>query len=286
MLFTVFGGTGKVGSAVARFLLSGGHRVRVLSRRSEGAIDGAEALRLDIDEADESALKAAFDGADGAFLMLPTGFTDEDPAAAARRRSERFARVIAGSGLSRVVALSSLGAGPSGAVGAIEDTRSLEEALSGLPVAILRAGYFYENWTGALSGALSSGVLVSPLQNLARPIPSVATIDIGRAVAEILTTADEPAGVVEFAGPVDLSPNDVAALSTKVFGREIVARAASREEYVKATLAAGGSPRSVERLAAMVEAIDAGRVAVTRPLVRGATRFEEVSPRLIRPSHA
>jgi len=185
-----------------------------------------------------------------------------------------------------VVALSSLGAGPSGDVGAIEDTRSLEEALSGLPVAILRAGYFFENWTGALSGAISSGVLVSPLQNLARPIPSVATIDIGRAVAEILTSIDGPDGVVEFAGPVDLSPNDVAALSAKVFGREIVARAASRDEFVKATLAAGGSARSAERLAAMVEAIDAGRVAVTRPPVRGATRFEEASPRLIRPPHA
>jgi len=283
MLFTVFGGTGKVGSAVARVLLSTGHRVRVPTREPGGAklVEGAEAFRFDLDEESDAAFAAAFDDADGAFLMLPPGFAERDPAGAARRRSERFGRAVEQTGLSRVVALSSIGADRSGGVGAIEDCRSLEEALSALPATILRGGYFFENWTGALSGAVSSGVLATPLQDLTRRIPSVATSDIGRVAAEILTGDERPDGPIEIAGPVDLSPNDVAALLAEALGRTIVARSLVRDEAIAAMLAAGGSPSSAERLVAMAEAIDAGRVVPTRPLVRGATRLDQVLPRLV-----
>jgi NAD(P)H dehydrogenase (quinone) len=75
-LYVITGITGKVGGAVARTLLDENLPVRAVVRDAgKGAIwhaQGCEVVLADI--ADPAALAAAFDGAEGVFVLIPPMF--------------------------------------------------------------------------------------------------------------------------------------------------------------------------------------------------------------------
>jgi uncharacterized protein YbjT (DUF2867 family) len=242
MLFFVAGITGHVGGATARHLLQAGHQVRGLVRNpqkaEEWAKQGVEVRQGDFGDA--AAVAGALEGVEGAYLMLPPFFTPSPGFPEAQALVDSYREALRRVPSSRVVALSSVGSEKSSGLGLITSTHLLEEGLRDLPfpVAFVRAGSFFENYAYAVQAA-ASGWFDSFLTPTDRAFPMVATEDIGKEVAQLLTGEWSGNKIVELGSR--LSADDVATALSEVLGQPVRARAIPREQWT-ATLEAQGMP--------------------------------------------
>ena len=233
-MFAIMGVTGQVGGVVARTLLAAGQPVRAIARdaaKGRAWTDrGCELVLASIENV--AALTSAFSGADGVFVLVPPNF---DPApefpeahaiAAALRAALDAARP------SRVVYLSTIGAQASQANLLTQHT-IIEQALGELPMPItfLRPAWFMENCRWDVAPAREPGVIPSFLQPLDKPVPMVATADIGRVAAGLLREGWSDRRVVELEGPQRVTPNEIAAVFTRLIGRPVRMEAVPRESW-------------------------------------------------------
>lgn len=231
-MYAITGITGNVGGEVARTLFAAGLPVRAVVRNPEKANAwaqrGCEIAVADINDVD--ALTTAFQGAEGAFILVPPnfdpapGFPEAHAIAAILRSALERARP------DRVVYLSTIGAQAS-QTNLLTQHTILEQELRQLsiPIAFLRPAWFMENFAWDVAPARELGVVPSYLQPLEKPIPMVATADIGRVAAELLQERWNGARVVELEGPRRVAPDEIAMTFAKILGRpvrmEIVPRA-------------------------------------------------------------
>lgn len=233
-MFAITGITGKVGGVVGRTLLAAGQPVRAIIRdvgRARAlAEDGCELARAEMTDA--RALADAFAGADAVFVLLPPqfdpapGFPESEAVVGAVRTALLDARP------GKVVCLSTIGAQATQPNLLTQLTR-MEQALGDLPlpVAFLRAGWFMENTAWDIPAARAHGVLHSFLQPLDKPVPMVATADVGRVAADLLRQTWDGTRVVELEGPERIAPNDLAATLARVLGRPVRAEAVARATW-------------------------------------------------------
>lgn len=179
--FTVVGATSDTGRVVAQRLEGAGQIVRPVSRHHGVSLD------------DPAALRHAFEGAFGAYLMMPFDLTAPDLHSRERDLCRQLAQAMEGAGLKRVVVLSGLSAdlkrGSSLGAALLEDS----VAALGLPeVVFLRAGWFMENFAKGLNflAQADTGTFCTPFQ-AHRPLPMVSAEDVGLRAAELLM-ADHP----------------------------------------------------------------------------------------------
>jgi uncharacterized protein YbjT (DUF2867 family) len=231
-MYAITGITGNVGGEVARTLFAAGLPVRAVVRNPEKANAwaqrGCEIAVADINDVD--ALTTAFQGAEGAFILVPPnfdpapGFPEAHAIAAILRSALERARP------DRVVYLSTIGAQAS-QTNLLTQHNILEQELRQLsiPIAFLRPAWFMENFAWDVAPARELGVVPSYLQPLEKPVPMVATADIGRVAAELLQERWNGARVVELEGPRRVAPDEIAMTFAKILGRpvrmEIVPRA-------------------------------------------------------------
>ena len=242
-MFLVLGLTGKVGGAVARRLLETGHPVRALVRDPGKAASWAE-KGVDLrpgDFTDVVALKAALEGVEGAFLMLPPFFTPRPGFPEAKAIVNCFSDALRRSSPKRVVALSSVGSQRGAGLGMITATHLLEDGLGELPVPLcfVRPGSFLENYAPNLAQAKSTGVFETYLTPTDRAVPMAATQDIGHEIARRLVTHWNGRAIVELGSMI--SPDELARAMGDVVGRPVRARAIPRERW-EASLAGRGMP--------------------------------------------
>lgn len=276
----VAGVSGHTGAVLAQSLLDQKQKVRVLVREAakgerwkkrgaEVAVGGLE---------DVHALGGALRGADSAYLLVPPPpITSTGILARAERMAGAFAQAISGSHLRHVVFLSSIAAQHSEGTGVIVALHRAEQILRGgkTPVTFLRPGYFVENWASALEPA-KGGQLPTFLPPDLKFI-QVATHDIGRAAAELIAEHPKAHRVVELAGPVEVSPGDVAAVLGKLLGREVKV-APQPASATAATLQGFGFSAELAGLfQELNQAIAAGRVTPENPaaLRRGKETLEQ-----------
>ena len=263
-MYVVLGANGRAGGATARALVGLGQPVRVVLRRSEQAGAwtnlGADVAIGSIE--DVQSITAALSNATGAFLLSPAP-TSGDPYERADVVGLALAQAVRRSGISRVVALSSIGAQHRTGTGIIATLHSLERHLKGtaLSMTFLRPGYFVESWEEVVQAVVSDGLLPSFLEPSQR-IPMVSTIDVGHAAARLLVEGFTGERIVELSGPQDWSANDVAAAFSQVLDRTV--KAAFVPVEVRAdVLANEGIPSQVaEALLGMYEGLANGRVSV------------------------
>ena len=233
-MYTIMGVTGKVGGAAARALLAEGRQLRVVVRdRAKGerwAARGCEIAVADLDNAD--ALAAAFRGAEAAFVMLPPIF---DPSPGLREAGALIATLceaLKNGAPKRVVALSTIGADAE-QPNLLSQLGLLERSLSTLPlpVAFLRAAWFMENAALDVADARDTGLIASYLQPLDRAVPMVATVDIGRRIAELLGENWSGVRIEEIEAARRVTPNAIAAAFAKALGKPVKAAAVPREKW-------------------------------------------------------
>src|SRR5450830_31835 len=203
-MFAISGITGQVGGVVARQQLA-------LATMTDAA-----------------ALERAFSGAEGVFILLPPTF---DPSAGypeARASIAAIKSALLAARPGKVVCLSTIGARAS-QPNLLNQLGLLEEALSDvpMPVAFLRAGWFMENAVWDVAPA-RDGVIPSYLQPLDKPVPMVATADVGRVAAELLLEEWRGVRIVELEGPKRVTPLEIAACFGKLLGRDVKTEAVPR----------------------------------------------------------
>jgi NAD(P)H dehydrogenase (quinone) len=233
-MFVVTGITGNVGGEVARNLLAAGQPVRGVVRETRKGEAWAK-LGCDLVEADinhAAALTAAFKGAAGVFVLVPPNFDPSPDFREARAIAAALRSALDASRPGRVVYLSTIGA---------QATRSnlltqhsiIEQALGELsiPICFLRPAWFMENSSWDVAPAAKNGMFLSFLQPLDKPVPMVATADIGRVAAELLQTAWSWRKVVELEGPHRVTPEEIAATFADLLGRPVRTDAVPRETW-------------------------------------------------------
>jgi NAD(P)H dehydrogenase (quinone) len=268
-MIVVAGVSGKTGGAAADALLNAGTPTRVIVRDdAKGAswrTRGADVAVAELTDSD--ALTAALKGASAAYLLVPPAYGAPDLIASQQKMIDSLAQAIRDSGVGHVVFLSSIGAQLSSGNGPIRSLHNAEEALrkTGVPLTILRAPYFVENWLTVLGAVTGRGVLPSFIP-LERAIETAATADIGHAAATLLQQPP-PSGVrlVEFAGPAPQSPAELAADLGRALGRPVQPIAAPLDQVVP-TFTSAGFPESTALLfREMYEGLGNGRITYEDP---------------------
>jgi len=257
-MYAVTGITGKVGAAVARSLLSADQPVRAVVR-DRGKGTGWANLGCDIavaDLSDARALTKAFEGTEGVFAMLPPVFDPAPGFPEAREFIASMYTALAEAKPKKVVALSTIGA-DAPHPNLLNALGLMEEALRALPmpVVFLRAAWFMENAAWDIASA-RQGIIQSYLQPLDRPIPMIATDDVGRTAAALLQEHWEGSRVVELEGARRVSPNALAAAFAKVLAQPVRAEAVSRDRW-ESIFRAQGMKNPTPRMQ-MIDGFNAG----------------------------
>lgn len=233
-MFAITGITGQVGGAVARALLAAKQPLRAVVRDAgkgtAWADRGCEVALANIDDA--AALTAAFDATEGVFVLLPSNF---DPApdfpevranVAALRTALEAARPV------KVVCLSTIGA-QAIRPNLLTQLTIMEQVLGemSMPITFLRPAWFMENAAWDVAPARENGVIPSFLQPLDKPVPMVATVDVGRVAADLLQETWSGRRIVELEGPSRLTPDEIGAAFSVILGRTVRIDAVPRETW-------------------------------------------------------
>jgi len=241
-MYAITGITGQVGGALARALLAANQPVRAVLRDAAKApawtARGCEIAVAEIEDA--TALTMAFTGAEGVFILLPPQFDPSPGYPEVRRIVAAVQAALLAARPSRVVCLSTIGAQVKQA-NLLSQLTLMEEILGSLPmpVTFLRPGWFMENAIWDVAPAREQGVISSFLQPLDKPVPMVATADVGRVAADLLQQDWQGRRVVELEGPQRVTPNEIAAGFAKILGRPVRAEAVPRETWASLFLAQG-----------------------------------------------
>ena len=232
-MFVVTGITGNVGGEVARRLLAAHLPVRGVVRDvRKGATWAARSCELcAADINDPAALSNAFKGADGVFILVPPNFDPSPDFREAIATAAALSSALEAARPKNVVYLSTIGAQASRS-NLLSQHTIIEQALRklALPITFLRPGWFMENSAWDVAPA-KNGVIPCFLQPLDKPVPMVATSDVGRVAAELLQEPSNGHSAVELEGPHRVSPNEIAATFAMLLGHPVKAEAVPRETW-------------------------------------------------------
>ncbi|HTR41942.1 MAG TPA: NmrA family NAD(P)-binding protein [Pseudomonadales bacterium] len=233
-MYAITGITGQIGGGIGRTLLEAKQAVRAVVRNAskgqEWAERGCDVALANIEDA--ASLTAAFKGAEAVFVLVPPIFDPlpEFPEARAIGAALRSALEAAQPG--RVVYLSTIGA-QANQTNLLTQHTIIEKAISiiTMPLTVLRPAWFMENCSWDIAPARERGVIPSFLQPLDKPVPMVATADIGKVAAEILQEPWSGHRVVELEGPKRVTPNEIAATFARLLGKPVRMEVVPRESW-------------------------------------------------------
>ena len=286
-MFVVAGVTGNTGSVVAQTLLDRKQPVRVIVRTADkGAAWKAKGAEVSVALLDDvQALTKAFEGARGAYLLVPPNYAAASYLDDRRKVSEALARAVKASGLVHVVFLSSIGAHLPEGTGPIRIVRYGEQQLGAVAknLTILRPPSFLDNWAPVLGAAKAQGILPSFLEP-DRKIPMISTRDIGRIAAEQLIAGGQGRKVLELSGPEDYSPNDIAAALGKLLKRAVTVQHAPLSAVVPTFKSFGFSDDAARLFEEMYRGFEQGTINYEKTgatHVRGHVTATEALQRLV-----
>ena len=233
-MFAITGVTGQVGGVVVRALLAAGEDVRAVVRDpAKGAALAQQGCEVAVaDMRDAAALTRAFDRAQAVFVLLPPVFDPTPGYPEARAVIAAVKDALIAARPARVVCLSTIGA-QAAEDNLLQQLSLMERELCTLPmpVAFLRAGWFMENAAWDVGPAMADGEIASFLYPLDRPVPMVATADVGRVAAGLLRDAWTGTRIVELEGPRRTTPNELAETFGRVLGKTVRARIVPRDTW-------------------------------------------------------
>jgi uncharacterized protein YbjT (DUF2867 family) len=280
MKILVIGGTGTVGRSVVERLTRRGDTARVMTRSAAKAgslPDGAEGAVGDM--ADPASLRAAMEGVDGVFLVVPL-HPQETRLGLNAVAAAKEARI------GRLVFMSVFGAETAPKVPHFIGKLPIEEAVaaSGLPFAILRPGYFYQN-EEQLAPAIAKGLYPMPLGEVG--VSGIDVGDIADAAVNALTDPAHQGRTIPLVGDDLLTGPTVARtyaghLGHAVYygGDDLDAWTDSVAEHMPGWLVADLRAMFDHFLRHGLRATDADREATRRVLGRPPRRFDDFAAAL------
>jgi NAD(P)H dehydrogenase (quinone) len=238
MTIGITGAGGQLGGSVLNELLSRGAKPGeiVAITRTPEKLAGFAAKGIAVRAGDFDApagLAAAFKGID-TLLIIPT--SDLRPGF---RTPQHKAAIDAAkaAGVKHVVYVSTVAARPGQDL--MQSHLDTEQAIfaSGLKWTIVRMGMYFENlFMGALQHALASGHYgatgPAPIANLARD-------DVAAALAGVLLGSGHEGSVYHVTGGASLTPAEIAATISRVFGKKVEAAIITDAQYAGGLKAAG-----------------------------------------------
>lgn len=222
--------TGKIGGKLAQLLLDqGGHEVTLVVRdpAKVAALTkrGAKAVKADLE--DSKQLTAALKGADVVFLLSPPKFGEPDFRVYQNKIGDNFVAALKAGKIKRAVFLSSFGAQHKTGTGPIAGLHDIEAKLNaamkelGGSVTHLRPAYFFENWFMFVPTIKEHSAAFAPVKPETK-IPMIATNDIAKVAADILTDAKwSGVQVRELLGPRDYSFAEGARFIAEATGKAV-----------------------------------------------------------------
>ena len=229
MKVLVLGGTGTVGSQVARDLLARGAEVLVLTRDPKKPLPpGAKAVAGDL--LDPATIRTAFLGMDGVFLLNAVSATECHEGLMAVNGARM-------AGVKKVVYLSVQGVDKAPHLPHFGAKLSVEAALkaSGLAFTILRPNNFFQNDTWYKDAMLAYGAYPQPFGDVG--LSRVDVRDIAEAAAIALTTGAADGETINLVGPDVLTATATAATWGGVLGRKIAYGGNDLDAWEKQSLA-------------------------------------------------
>ncbi|ANK94575.1 MULTISPECIES: NmrA family NAD(P)-binding protein [Rhizobium] len=285
-MYIIVGGTGRVGSAVAKALLAEGEAVTIVTRNAEKAgawrRRGAEIALADVH--DVASLRTVFRRGKRAFLLNPNADISSDTDREERETVRCLLEAIEGSGLEKVVAQSTMGAQPGEQCGDLSALYELEAGLRSqpIPASIIRAAYYYSNWDAMVGPVTKDGVL-STMLPADLTLPMVAPEDLGRVAARLLQEPIGRIGIYPVEGPERYSPNDVAAAFAAALGRTVRVDVIPREAWEDAYRRLGFSDAAAHSYARMT-ALTVDGPEYPEDAIRGSISLQTYIDELVRGS--
>lgn len=275
-MIIVTGATGQLGRLAVEHLLARvpaervGVSVREPGKAQDLADRGVRVRQGDFD--DPASLAYAFEGA--ARVLIVSG-----PADAAPHRTAIEAARDAGAG--RVLYTSHMGANPASPFLPMPSHAETEQDLraSGMPFTALRNGFYADTIVRVIGQGLRSGEIVAPADG---PVSWTAHTDLAEAAAVALTEEGRLDGVTPpLTGPEALDLADIAAIASKLTGREVVRVTVPDDEWVAGMVARGIPEAQARFMLGMYEASRQGEFAEVGPalgdlLGRKPTAFRDV----------
>ena len=236
-LIAVTGASGQLGWLAIQFLLSRHPAARILAiardpaKIADLAEAGVQVRQGDYDRPDT--LDAALAGVERLLLVSSSEIGKRAP----QHQAVIDAAIRAGVSLVAYTSLLHADTSPLGL--AVEHVQT-EQALqaSGLPHALLRNGWYAENYTAGIAGALQHGVVLGSAGD--GRLSLAARADYAEAAAIIMASDATQAGkVYELAGDHAITLTDFAALVARKTGIPIAYQDLPQQDYRDALLSAG-----------------------------------------------
>ncbi|MCM3877135.1 MAG: NmrA family NAD(P)-binding protein [Thermoanaerobaculia bacterium] len=229
MKVLVLGGTGTVGSQVARGLLARGTEVSVLTRDPKKPLPpGARAVAGDL--LDPGTIRGVFTGMDGVFLLNAVSPTECHEGLMALNGART-------AGVKKVVYMSVQGADEAPHLPHFGAKLPIETAIraSGIPFTILRPNNFFQNDTWYKDAMLAYDVYPQPFGDVG--LSRVDVRDIAEAAVIALTTGAADGETINVAGPDVLTASGTAATWGGVLGRKLAYGGNDLDAWEKQSLA-------------------------------------------------
>lgn len=233
MTIAITGATGQLGRLVVaklknKFPVS---EIVALARSSTKASDLGVAVR-EADYNETETLLRAFAGIDTVLLISSNEI--------GRRASQHRNAIEAAkkAGVTRIVYTSLLHADTS-ILGLADEHRATEADLkaSGIPHTILRNGWYTENYTGSIGGALAGGAFIGSAGD--GKISSAARADYAEAAVSVLAGAGHDGKTYELAGDTAYTLTDLAAEISRQTGKAIPYKDLPETAYAAALVGFG-----------------------------------------------
>lgn len=276
-MFAVTGASGQLGRLVLDALIERVDPkdivalVRDPEKLSDVAATGVSVRRFEYD--DPASMAPALNGVDRLLLISGNALGKRE----AQHRAVVEAAKASGVGFVAYTSILKADSSPIGLAGEHRASEALIRA-SGLRYALLRNGWYNENYTAGAGPAVAHGAVLG--SSGAGRVSAAARIDYAAAAATILTGGDEFEGVFELAGDEAFTLSDFAGLLAEASGKPVAYHDMPEAEYRAALEGVGLPPEIAAMLAdssaqAATDALFDDRHTLSRLIGRPTVRMKE-----------
>lgn len=248
MTIVITGATGKLGRHVLQVLLERGVPAgeivaagRSIEKLEDFAAQGVRVAAMDYD--DPASVTAALAGATKVLLIASSEVGKDRPG-----QHRTVIEAAKAEGVELLAYTSNANAEASKTILG-EDHKATEAILAdaGVPYALLRNGYYFENWTDQIQGTLTKGALVASAGN--GRVNAATRRDLAEAAVAVLLGEDQAGKVYELGGDTAFTLAEFAEEITAVTGTPVIYKDLPPAEYV-AMLTSVGVPEGFAQVLA------------------------------------